>query len=271
MAESYPRLCASIAASASKVGVAVHRAGYRALEMDWTYVAFSLDDTEAAVAAIRALGIRGCGVTMPHKESVLPLLDRVDDDAAAIGAVNTIVNDDGHLTGYNTDWLGATRALEAVTSLDGAEVVLLGAGGAGRAVAYGLKRAGARVTVRNRTEARAAQLADELGLAGSGGLEGLAGSSFDVLVNTTSVGYRDPEASPVTAPLDWDGKVVLDAVAEPHRTRLLRDAEAGGAIVVPGTRMRLLQAGEQFRLYTGKEPPLDAMETALLAATGGGG
>src|SRR4051812_4601084 len=269
-AESYPRLCCSIAGSASRVGVAVHRAGYRALEMDWTYVAFSLDDTDAAVAAIRALGIRGCGVTMPHKEAVLPLLDEVDTDAAAIGAVNTIVNDDGRLTGYNTDWLGAIKALEAVTTLDGADVVLLGAGGAGRAVAYGLRRSGARGTVRNRTPGRAEQLAADLGLAGAGPLSDLGGTTFDILVNTTSAGYRDPDSSPVPGGLDWAGRTVLDAVAEPHRTRLLRDAEAGGATVVPGTRMRLLQAGEQFRLYTGKEPPLDAMETALLAATSGG-
>jgi shikimate dehydrogenase len=273
MGSSHPTLCCSIAASASKVGVATHLAGYRALGMDWSYVAFSLDDTDQAMASVRALGIRGCGVTMPHKEAVLPLLDAVDDDAAAIGAVNTIVNDvsvpGGHLTGYNTDWAGATRALEEVTELGGRRVALLGAGGAGRALAYACKRAGAEVTVFNRTAERAAELAGDLGLAGSGGVDELDTATFDLLVNSTSVGYRDPDATPVDAARLRADMVVMDVVAEPLESRLLREAADAGATVVPGWKMRLYQAAAQFSLYTGRDAPVEAMQAAMLEALGG--
>ena len=272
MPQSFPTLCGSLAGRASQVGVRVHNAAYRALGLNFTYVAFSIRDAESAVAAMRSLSIRGCAVTMPFKETVIPLLDHLDPDAARIGAVNTIVNDEGILTGYNTDWLAARQALEEVTTLEGKVAAVLGAGGAGRAVCYALTSRGCAVHVFNRTVARAAELAAAFGLAGAHDLADLpALAPYDILVNTTSVGYRDPASAPI--PDDWlrhaAGKVVMDIIPEPLETRLLAAARARGAACVPGWRMRLLQAAAQFRLYTGQEPPLEAMGAALLEATAG--
>lgn len=265
MPQSFPILCGSLAGRASQVGVRVHNAAYRALGLNYTYVAFSIQDIRAAVEALRALSLRGCAVTMPFKETVIPYLDRLDPDAAAIGAVNTIVNDEGVLTGYNTDWLAARQALEEATPLGGKVVAVLGAGGAGRAVCYALARAGCAVHVFNRTVERAQELAAAFHLAAAHPLADLPQlADYDILVNATSVGYRDPAAAPI--PDDWirPGKVVMDIVPEPPETRLLIAARARGAICVPGWRMRLLQAAAQFRLYTGLEPPLEVMQRALL-------
>jgi shikimate dehydrogenase len=267
MPQSFPSLCGSFAGRASQVGVRVHNAAYRALGLNFTYVAFSIRDAASAVAAMRSLAIRGCAVTMPFKETVIPLLDHLDSDAARIGAVNTIVNDEGVLTGYNTDWLAARQALEEVTTLEGKVAAVLGAGGAGRAVCYALSTAGCAVHVFNRTPARAAELAAAFELAGAHPLTDLpALAEYDILVNTTSAGYRDPAAAPI--PDDWlhnlSGKVVMDIIPEPLETRLLAAARAAGATCVPGWRMRLLQAAAQFRLYIGREPPLEVMQEALL-------
>jgi shikimate dehydrogenase len=252
------------------VGVRVHNAAYRALGLNFTYVAFSIRDAASAVAAMRSLAIRGCAVTMPFKETVIPLLDQLDPDAARIGAVNTIVNDAGVLTGYNTDWLAARQALEEVTPLAGKVAAVLGAGGAGRAVCYALASRGCAVHVFNRTVARAEELAAAFALAGAHDLADLpALPTYDILINTTSAGYRDPAGAPI--PDDWllPGKVVMDIIPEPLETRLLAAARAAGAVCVPGWRMRLLQAAAQFRLYTGQEPPLEVMQAALLEATAG--
>lgn len=270
-----PTLCGSFAGRASSVGVRVHNAAYRAMGLDYTYVAFSIQDARSAVAALRALSMRGCAVTMPFKETVIPLLDRLDPDAAAIGAVNTIVNDAGVLTGYNTDWLAARQALEEVTTLDGKVAVVLGAGGGGRAVCYALASRGCTVHVCNRTPARAQALVRAFNLAASHPLPAAAGPEptdqsrpcdYDILVNATSVGYRDPGATPIPGAWLLPDRVVMDIVPEPLETLLLAQARRRGAVCVPGWRMRLLQAATQFRLYTGQEPPLDVMEMALLAA-----
>ncbi|WP_437886395.1 shikimate dehydrogenase family protein [Sorangium sp. So ce307] len=144
-------------------GAAMHLAGYRALGLDFTYIPFAVTDVEGATRGMRALGIRGLGVSMPYKQAVIPLLDEIDPVAARIGAVNTIVNDEGRLRGYNTDWIGAVRALEEVTQLGGARVLLLGAGGAARAVAFGLAERGAAITIANRDLEKARQLAAAVG------------------------------------------------------------------------------------------------------------
>ncbi len=265
MHQSFPTLCGSFAGRASQVGVRVHNAAYRASGLNFTYVAFSIRDAQSAVNAMRALSIRGGAITMPFKETVIPFLDRLDPDAATIGAVNTIVNDEDILTGYNTDWLAARQALEAVTALCGKVAAVLGAGGASRAVCYALASRGCAVHVFNRTVARAEEIVAAFGLAGAHPLADLPGlADYDILVNTTSVGYRDAASSPI--PDDWilPAKVVMDIIPEPLETRLLAGAKARGAVCVPGWRMRLLQAAAQFRLYTGLEPPLDVMQAALL-------
>lgn len=250
----------------------MHLAGYRALGLEFTYIPFAVTDVEGATRGMRALGIRGLGVSMPYKQAVIPLLDEIDPVAARIGAVNTIVNDDGRLRGYNTDWIGAVRALEEVTPLEGARVLLLGAGGAARAVAFGLAERGARVTVANRDLEKARQLAAAVGGAAApldaDGGEALS-PDHDVLVNATSRGMAEVDPrSPVPEEALREGLLVMDIVYKPMITELVEAARRRGATAVHGGRMLLHQAAEQFRLYTGREPPLDVMDEALRAQLG---
>ena len=242
----------------------MHRAAYAALGIDAVYLAFDVppDRLRDAVRGAHALGARQLSVSLPHKEAVIPLLDDVDETARRIGAVNTIVRDGDRFVGHNTDWLGAVQALERERGLAGARAVVLGAGGAARGVVFGLLQRGAHVTVLNRTPARAATLARELGAHGSGDLGAIGKARFDVLVNTTSAGLRSDE-SPVPAAAIPADALVMDAVYEPERTRLLRDAEARGARTIGGKWMLVLQAAEQLRLWTGREAPVDVMAAAF--------
>ncbi|WP_437898786.1 shikimate dehydrogenase [Sorangium sp. So ce124] len=247
----------------------MHLAGYRALGLDFTYIPFAVTDVEGATRGMRALGIRGLGVSMPYKQAVIPLLDELDPVAERIGAVNTIVNDDGRLRGHNTDWIGAVRALEEVTQLRGARVLLLGAGGAARAVAFGLAERGARVTVANRDLEKARQLAAAVGGAAAPLDAAALAHDHGVLVNATSLGMAEVDPrSPVPEEALREGLLVMDIVYKPMITELVAAARRRGATAVHGGRMLLHQAAEQFRLYTGREPPLDTMDEALRAQLG---
>jgi len=264
MPRSIPTLCGSIMGEPFTFNVRIHNAAYRALGIDYTFVCFGVQDVPGAVQAIRALGVRGMNVSMPHKQAVIPYLDRLDETARAIGAVNTISHVDGVLTGYNTDCIGAVRAFEDVVALRGKRLALLGAGGAARAMAYGLREAGAEVTVFNRTEARGQQLADTLGLRFGGALADFRADDFDLLANATAAGFRAPDINPVAGQLA-PHLVVMDAAFIPVRSKLIRDAAALGCRTIDGTRMMLHQACAQVELYTGcTETPIHAMEGALL-------
>jgi len=190
------------------------------------------------------------------------LCDDVDATARRIGAVNTVTLEGGRLLGANTDWIGAVRALERATQLRDREAVVLGAGGAARAVVFGLIERGARVRILNRRPERAKALAEQLGAHGAGALDELASGPCEVLVNTTSVGLRE-DASPVAAGAIPPNAVVLDAVYDPPETRLLRDAAARGARTVGGKWWLVHQAAEQLRLWTGRDAPLDVMAAAF--------
>ncbi|WP_437869929.1 shikimate dehydrogenase [Sorangium sp. So ce363] len=262
-------LCGSMSRHPVTTGAAMHLAGYRALGLDFTYIPFAVTDVEGATRGMRALGIRGLGVSMPYKQAVIPLLDELDPVAERIGAVNTIVNNDGRLRGYNTDWIGAVRALEEVTQLGGARVLLLGAGGAARAVAFGLAERGASVTVANRDLEKARQLAAAVGGAAVPLDAAALSPDHGVLVNATSLGMAEVDPrSPVPEEVLRDGLLVMDIVYKPMITELVASARRRGATAVHGGRMLLHQAAEQFRLYTGREPPLDAMDEALRAQLG---
>ncbi|WP_437939912.1 shikimate dehydrogenase [Sorangium sp. So ce341] len=262
-------LCGSMSLHPVSTGAAMHLAGYRALGLDFTYIPFAVTDVEGATRGMRALGIRGLGVSMPYKQAVIPLLDEIDPIAARIGAVNTIVNDGGRLRGYNTDWIGAARALEEATQLGGARVLLLGAGGAARAVAFGLAERGARVTIANRDLEKARQLAAAVGGTAVPLDGGALTPDHDVLVNATSRGMAEVDPrSPVPEEALREGLLVMDIVYKPMITELVEAARRRGATAVHGGRMLLHQAAEQFRLYTGREPPLDAMDEALRAQLG---
>jgi shikimate dehydrogenase len=264
-------LCGSLSRLASPLGRSMHEAGYRALGLPFTYVPFEVRELRDAIAGMRGLNIRGFGVSHPFKQEVMPLLDALDPVAARIGAVNTVVNDDGHLVGHNTDWIGAVRALEEVRSLSGATVLLLGAGGAARAIAFGLVQKGARTTIANRDASKAKRLAEEVG----GGTRSASfeererAASYDVVINATSLGQKDVDlASPVPVGALRAGQIVMDIVYKPVATALLAEARQAGAVAVHGGRMLLHQAAAQFEVYTGRKAPLAAMEAAQQAALG---
>jgi len=227
-------------------------------------VPFGVTDLEGAVRGMRALGIRGLGVSMPFKQQVIRMVDELDPVAAKIGAINTIVNDAGRLIGHNTDWIGAVRAIEERRPLGGARVLLIGAGGAARALAYGMKERGADLSVANRDLVKAAALAAEVeATALDLSALGRAGE-YDVLINATSAGMREVDArSLVPEAAIREGMTVMDIVYKPIRTELFEAATRRGALAIHGGRMLLHQAARQFELYTGVDAPLDAMDRAL--------
>ncbi len=243
----------------------MHEAAYDALGTNARYVTFE-PEQDAGVDAIEAaevLGIDGLNVTIPFKQDVL---DAVEPTPLArrIGAVNTVDFSTSPPTGHNTDAAGVRRALEhhGVT-IEGSEAVLVGAGGAGRAVAYALTDAGANLTVVNRTVETAEELADETGAAAGGlaALPELVGDA-DLLVNATSVGMEE-DRSPVPADALHADLTVMDAVYAPLETRLLREAREAGAETVDGAWMLLYQGVVAFEHWTGEDAPVDAMNDAL--------
>ncbi len=263
MPRSIPTLCGSIMGTPFTFNVKVHNAAYRALGLDYTFVCFGVEDVPGAIAAVRALGIRGLNVSMPHKQAVIPHLDALDATARDIGAVNTINHVDGRLTGYNTDCIGAVRALEEITALPGRRIALLGAGGAARAIAYGVRNAGATLTVFNRSAERGQALARDFGLAFGGTLDAFDPAGFDGVINATAAGFRAPEVNPIAGRLA-PHLFVMDVAFIPVDSRLVRDARALGCRAIDGTRMLLHQFCGQIELYTGHPAPLEAMSAALL-------
>lgn len=246
----------------------IHQAAYREFGMDACYVTFEPEpaDLEAAIEGARALGVRGLNVTIPFKRDAISFVE-LDELADRIGAVNTIDFDGDRPTGHNTDAIGARRALEHHdVTLDGARAVLVGAGGAGRAIAFALSDAGATVNIANRTESRARDLATEVPNATGHGLSDLTDllTNAEVLVNATSVGM-DGDDSPVPAETLHRDLTVMDIVYHPLRTRLLRDAAERDATTIDGGWMLLYQAVAAFERWTGQEAPVDAMNDALRA------
>ncbi|HLK36959.1 MAG TPA: shikimate dehydrogenase [Polyangiaceae bacterium] len=257
-------LCGSISRLASPLGRAMHEAGYRALDLPFAYVPFEVQSARAALDAMRTLGIRGLGVSHPFKQDVMGALDDLDPVARRIGAVNTVVNDGGRLVGHNTDWIGAMRALEEVRNLAGARVLLLGAGGAARAIGFGLRERGAQATIANREFERAMRLANETSARAARFEEADRAAGYEIVINATTLGQADVSpASPVHSAALRAGQIVMDIVYKPVATELLAAARARGATIVHGGRMLLHQAAAQFELYTGRQAPMDAMDRAL--------
>jgi shikimate dehydrogenase len=241
---------------------AMHNAAFRELGINAVYVAFPVTDLTRAVGGLRGLAIAGASVTIPFKEEIIPLLDEIDPAAARMGAVNTVVNREGRLTGYNTDWLGALTALKAQTAIAGRHFLILGAGGAARAIAFGLKEAGGEITLTDVDERRAAALAKELG-ATALAPEALGDCPATVLINATPVGMAPKvEEMPINPALLGRFSLVMDIVYRPLQTRLLKEAAARGAATIDGLKMLLYQATAQFELWTGQPAPLEVMSRA---------
>jgi shikimate dehydrogenase len=248
---------------------AIYNAALEALGLNYLYVPFIVNDLRKAVEGMRHLGIAAAGVTIPYKMSIIPFLDELDAEARMAGAVAVVVNRDGKLIGGTTDGQGALTALREKTVVAGKRVVVVGAGGAARAIAFSLNKAGAGLTVLNRAEEieMAESLARDIGCPwGDFSWLEASGSQADILIQTTPVGMADtPLAgkSLVPANLLRSDMTVMDIVTNPRKTPLLRDAESCGCQVVYGERMLLWQAVYKFKLYTGVEPPVEVMEKAM--------
>jgi shikimate dehydrogenase len=258
---------------------AMHNAMYKTMGLDFAYVAFPVTSAELgqAIAGMKALNIRGLNVTIPHKVAVIPFLDRLDVLADRIGAVNTIVNDNGALTGFNTDAVGFLKALvERDIEPTGKKVLLLGAGGAARAIGFILAEEGAHLTILNRKQelSWAKDLADCLSqsyavkvsaeeLNRKNLREAIANAA--ILVNATSVGMSpNVSQSPVPADLLCSNLVVFDIVYNPYQTQLLREAKEAGAQTISGLEMLVWQGALAFEKFTGQQAPVELMREAAL-------
>lgn len=262
---------------AHSLSPAIHNAAFAALGLDWVYVPLPVaaDALEAAVHGLRSLGLRGANVTVPYKGAVVPFLDRLEGDAALLEAVNTIAVANGELVGHNTDVEGVRAAVTSVcgASLRGAPALVLGAGGAARAVALALARQGMRLTIVNRTAVAAERLATLVTAAVPGAacvllppesLDGPLVAAQALVVNATTLGMAGHGKVPAALADTLSARqVAFDVVYAPGGTRFLDQAQARGARVIDGREMLLSQAAAAFEVWTGRRAPLDAMRAAV--------
>lgn len=273
------RLCAVIGNPVGhSLSPALHNAAFDALGLDFVYVAFRVEDLKGAVGGMRALeNFRGMSVTIPHKVEIMGYLDEIDEIDRSIGSINTVINEGGKLIGFGTDGPGALKAiLDAGVGLDGATVLMLGAGGAARAIAFtlarqpGLKKLalmdinGAVLDGLAGDLRRGTHVTVEGELMGGEGLARRVAEA-DIVINCTPVGMHPREdASPLPADLLRAGQVVFDIVYTPLETRLLRDARARGCTVISGVEMFINQAILQFERFTGADAPVEVMRRVVL-------
>ena len=252
----------------------MHNAAFGALGMDYAYVAFDVDplNLKSAIEGAKSLNIKGFNVTIPHKIEVMKHLDGIDDVAGLIGAVNTI--DFKNMKGYNTDGIGAVKAIEEVTSIKDKNVVVAGAGGASRAISFYIAKYGAEtLTILNRNVEKADSLAgdvldsDLIGDVKSDSISEIRSyiDDADILIDTTPVGmHPNVDAEPIVVAEDMhENLAVFDAVYNPNETVLIKESLKAGAKPVYGIKMLLYQGVESFKIWTGREPPVDVMEDAL--------
>ncbi len=260
----------------------MHNAAFKELGLDYLYVSFRVRKEELgkAVESIRALNIRGLNVTTPHKVAIIPFLDELDPLVERIGAVNTIVNDDGVLTGYNTDATGFLQALlDKGVKPEGKNTVILGAGGASRAISFILAERGTHLVILNRLleldwaeelAQRISQVSEKVRALelNEKNLEMML-EGADILINATSVGMSpDVDETPVPARLLKPALIVFDIVYNPIQTRLLKEAEAAGAQTIGGLDMLVWQGAIAFEKWTGRKAPLDLMKKEAIKALG---
>ena len=252
----------------------MHNAAFDALNMDYAYVAFDVNpnDLKSAIEGAESLNIKGFNVTIPHKVDVMQYLDELDEVARLIGAVNTI--DFKNLKGYNTDGIGAVKAIEEVTSIKNKNVVVAGAGGASRAISFYIAKYGAEsLTILNRNEVKVESLASDVsdsGLIGEVASDSINAignymESADVLIDTTPLGMHPNinDEPIVKADMMDEDLVVFDAVYNPNETVLIKEAIKANAKPVYGIKMLLYQGAESVKIWTGKTAPVDVMEKAL--------
>jgi shikimate dehydrogenase len=255
----------------------IHNAAFNHLKLDFVFLAFRVKaaELESAMRGMHGLGIHGLNVTMPHKSTVTAYLDEVDSTVKFLGSANTILNKDGKLSGFNTDGAGALKALrENGTELHEKKALLLGAGGAAKAIAFSLAQEVGELAILNRTAGKAKELAEALGRVSDKKVVGGALSSdaiaanlrdSDVLINATNVGMH-PEANQSIVPPQWlrSDLTVMDIVYNPVETKLAKDAKAAGAKVISGVEMLIYQGAASFEIWTGRSAPIEVMRRAAL-------
>jgi len=259
----------------------MHNSAFRQMGVDYLYVPFKVKQRELAKAidGMRALNIRGLNVTIPHKVAVIQFLDKLDHLAEKIGAVNTIVNDDGVLTGYNTDGAGFLQALlQSGIELQSKSIVILGAGGASRAISFTLADRDANLVILNRRLELdwAEELASRISQTFSKKVEALELNrknlvrvldKADIVVNATSMGMTPHiDETPVASDLLKPELTVFDVVYNPVKTKLLRDAEAVGATTISGLDMLVWQGALAFEKWTGLKAPIELMREEVIKA-----
>jgi shikimate dehydrogenase len=257
------RLCISLAGRPSNIGTRFHNYLYDVLGLDFIYKAFTTTDIVAAIGGVRALGIRGCSVSMPFKEDVIPLVDEVEPSARAINSVNTIVNDDGHLSASNTDYIAVRRLIDEHGLQSSQSVLVRGSGGMANAVGAAFRDSGfhnGTIVARNPETGRA--LADRIGYEYA---PEVGSRTAEVIVNVTPVGMAGGPEERETAFGDVTiakAHTVFDVVALPSETPLIVAARAAGVPVITGAEVIALQAAEQFERYTGVRPTAEQVAAA---------
>ena len=246
---------------------AMHNAAFEALGLNYCYIPFSVhpDQLSAAVEAIRALNLRGVNITIPHKERVMPMLDTIDDEASFIGAINTIVSSGGKLKGYNTDGRGFMRSLsESGIDVKDRDVLIIGAGGAARAIGFYLARKAKALYIYGRTPERGERLALDLKKV-SENVSTIPDISsvdrFHVIINATPLGLKDGDTMPLDASVLQREHIVCDLIY--GDTRFLREASKRGCTTLNGLGMLLWQGVFAFELWTGRQPDVEIMRKAL--------
>ncbi len=265
-----PRLFGVMGSPVSQsLGPAMLNSAFAHAGLNAVYLPFEVGDIEKGVSAIRTLDVAGASITMPHKASVIDLLDELDGPAEKIGAANTIVNRDGRLVGYNTDISGAMEALSEKTSIKNRSAAVIGSGGAAMAIAFGMILKGAKVAIASRSAEKGEKAARRLG-ADFLPLADIANHRFDILANATPVGMAPGKGGmPILGNILKKGMTIMDAVYNPRETGLIKAAKNVGCAVVDGASMFVRQGGAQFELWTGLKPPLEAMRNVVLKALEG--
>lgn len=255
------QFCMSLAVSPGNFGSYVFNSTFKELSLDFIYKPFRVlpGNLSTAILGIRALNIRGCGISMPFKTEVHKYLDKIDSVAKKIGAVNTIVNRSGVLTGYNTDVIGAEKAL-GLYPIEGKTAHIIGSGGASRAIIAALENGLCKeIILSSRDEEKAKRVSHELKIEFRS-YKTKKKIKADLLINATPVGMTPKENDMIVNEDELKNyKAVMDVVLSPIHTRLIKTAETLGMVVIPGFEMALYQAAEQFTLYTGKKAPQDIM------------
>lgn len=242
----------------------MHNAALKEMGLPGCYVPLGVRHLPSAVQGLRGMDIRGVSITIPFKSEVMEYLDELDDEALRIGAVNTIVNDHGRLTGCNTDWLGLIRSLSEQVDITGKTVVILGAGGTARAALYGVIRQGGQPIITNRTDEKGRELAGDWGCPYES-LKNIGKIGADILINTTPVGmFPHTEEKPVQEDILARFSWVVDVIYNPLKTSLLKAAENAGSRTLSGLDMFIYQGAQQIRIWTGREPPEARMRQVVL-------